>query len=285
MALPPTTTGRKIVVTGASTGFGRCIAELAAAAGWQVLGTVRKDSDAEQLRQKGIATARLDLGVPDSIGPGCEQILQWCGGKLDALVNNAGSTWPGPMELVTMADLRMQFEVNTFGHIDITQRLLPAVRAANGHVLFISSDSTTITPPMLGPYAASKRALEAMAEVMAQETAGQGIRVSIVAPGPYQTAIWGTSLPRGQAYLTAADPRLVLYQQLADQIAKAVDARPMGDPMDLAKVVMTQLVDPAPPLRTVAPLQSRVIGRVKATIGARRFHKLLRWVIARQAAM
>ena len=277
-------TPRKLVVTGASTGFGRCIAEAAQKSGWSVLGTVRKDSDAEQLRALGIATAKLDLAVPESIGPGCADILAWCGGQLDALVNNAGSTWPGPIELVTMADLRMQFEVNTFGHIDVTQRLLPAIRAGRGHILFISSDSTTLTPPIVGTYAASKRAIEAMAEALAQETAGQGIHVSIVAPGPYQTAIWGTSIPRGEAYMETADPRLELYRELAEQLGRASTNRPLGDPMDLARVVLTQLEDPHPPLRTVAPFLSRVIGWVKAVVGARRFHRILRWGIAKQGA-
>ncbi len=278
------TTPRKIVVTGASTGFGRCIAEAALAQGWSVLGTVRKDTDAADLRVKGIAVAQFDLAVPESIGPGCAQILAWCEGNLDALVNNAGSTWPGPIELVTMADLRMQFEVNTFGHIDVTQRLLPAIRAGHGHVLFISSDSTTLTPPIVGTYAASKRAIEALAESLAQETAGQGIHVSIVAPGPYQTAIWGTSIPRGEAYLETADPRLQLYRTLAEQLGRASTNRPLGDPMDLAQVVLKQLNDPNPPLRTVAPFQSRLVSWVRALIGPRRFHKLLRFVIAKQGA-
>jgi NAD(P)-dependent dehydrogenase (short-subunit alcohol dehydrogenase family) len=275
-------TPRKLVVTGASTGFGRCIAEAALTAGWSVLGTVRKDSDADALRAKGIAVAQFDLAVPESIGPGCAQILAWCDGKLDALVNNAGSTWPGPIELVTMADLRMQFEVNTFGHVDVTQRLLPAIRAGHGHILFISSDSTTITPPIVGTYAASKRALEAIAESLAQETADQGIHVSIVAPGPYQTAIWGTSIPRGEAYMEAADPRLEQYRVLAEQLGRASTNRPLGDPMDLARVVLKVLDNPHPPMRTVAPFESRMIAWLRALIGPRRFHKLLRFVIARQ---
>lgn len=276
---------RKLVVTGASTGFGRCIAQAAHAAGWAVLGSVRKDSDAQDLRAQGIAAVQFDLAVPESIGPGCAQVLDWCDGHLDALVNNAGSTWPGPFEVITPADLRMQFEVNTFGHVDVTQRLLPAIRAAQGQVCFISSDSTTITPPIIGAYAASKRALEALAEALAQETAGQGIRVSIVAPGPYQTAIWGTSIPRGEAYLTAGDPRLALYRELAEQLGKASTNRPLGDPMDLARVVLRVLDDVNPPMRTVAPLESRLIALVRGLLGPRRFHRLLRWVIARQGKL
>lgn len=272
---------KTLVVTGASTGFGRCIAELARQQGWRVLGTVRKDADAAALEALGIATARMDLGVPDTIPPGVQTIVDWCGGRLDALVNNAGSTWPGPVELLRRDDLRMQFEVNTFGHIEVTQLLLPALRAAKGHALFISSDSTTLTPPMIGSYAASKRALEAMAEALAQETWDQGVRVSIVAPGPYQTAIWGTSIPRGDVYREGDDPRQALYRTLGDQLAKASLNRPLGDPMDLARIVLRQVADPNPPLRTVAPLQSVLAGKLKALLGPRLFHRLLRRIVAK----
>ena len=274
---------RKLVVTGASTGFGRAIVEAALARGWSVLGTVRKDADAEALGALGVATARLDLAVPASIGPGCDAIAAWCGGALDALVNNAGSTWPGPVELVTMADLRMQFEVNTFGQVDVTQRLLPAIRAARGHVVFVSSDSTTTTPPILGPYAASKRALEALAEALAQETADQGLRVSIVAPGPYATAIWGTSTPRGEASRGSDDPRVALYRPLAEQLRAAAENWPQGDPADLARVVLDVVDDPRPPMRTVAPFSSRAAAWLRAAVGPRRFHRLIRREVARRA--
>jgi NAD(P)-dependent dehydrogenase (short-subunit alcohol dehydrogenase family) len=270
---------RRLVVTGASTGFGRAIARAARARGWSVLGTVRKDADAAALEAEGVATVRLDLGVPDTIGPAADAIAAWCGGRLDALVNNAGSTWPGPIELLSMDDLRQQFEVNVFGHVDLTQRLLPALRAARGRCLFVSSDSTTVTPPMVGAYAASKRAIEAIAESLAQEVADQGVTVIVVAPGPYQTAIWGTSTPRGEAYLDGDDPRLALYRPLAERVAKVSTGRPLGDPADLAAVVLDALHARRPAFRYVAPLSSRARGWVKLVVGERVFHRLVRRAI------
>lgn len=272
---------RHLVVTGASSGIGRAIARAARDAGWSVLGTVRKGADAAALEAEGIATARLDLGRPETLAAGVETIESWCAGRLDALVHNAGSTWPGPIELLSGADLRQQFEVNVFGQVDLTQRLLPAVRLAKGRLLFISSDSTVVTPPMVGAYAASKRAIEAIAESLAQEVADQGVSVVVVAPGPYQTEIWSTSTPRGEAYLAGADPRLALYKGLAERVAKAATGRPLHDPAGLARVVLGALDSANPRFRYVAPLEARARGWVKALVGTRRFHRIVRVAIDR----
>lgn len=272
---------RRLVVTGASTGIGRAIARAAKAAGWEVLGTVRKAADAEALAAEGIAHATLDLGVEGTIAAGAGEILAWCDGRLDAVVHNAGTSWPGPVELQPVADLRSQFEVNTFGPIALTQHLLPALRAAGGRMIFISSDSVTARPPMMGAYAASKAALETLAEVLAAEVADQGITVSVVAPGPYQTAIWGTSLPRGEALLDGGDPRLPLYEVLGRKLGRAALARPMKDPATLAERVVELLEAPSPPWRVVEPFGSRAQGWVKGMLGTRRFQRVYRWGIDR----
>lgn len=269
-------TPRRLVVTGASTGIGRAIATAAQARGWSVLGTVRKEEDARALGALGIAAARFDLAVPETLGPGCDAILAWCGGRLDALVNNAGSSWPGPVELTPIDDIRLQFQVNVFGHVEVTQRLLPALREARGRAVFISSDSVTTTTPMVAAYAASKRAIEAIAESLAQEVADQGVQVIVVAPGPYQTAIWGTSIPRAKQLLLSPDPRMELYRALADRVEKAATSRTIGDPSDIAAIVLGALDDPHPAFRYVAPLQSRVQGLIKSVVGHRRFHRLIR---------
>ncbi len=275
---------RRLVVTGASTGIGRAIAEGALVRGWSVLGTVRKDADADALEALGIATARLDLADSRSIAAGCATINAWCDDALDAVVHNAGSSWPGPVELLSLGDLRQQFEVNTFGHVDVTQRLLPAVRLAKGRMLYISSDSVTVTPPLLGAYAASKRAIEAIAEALAQEVSDQGVSVVVVAPGPFATDIWGTSTPRGDAYVQGSDPRADRYRDLADNLLRTVSNRKLGDAADLAAVVLDALDQANPPFRIVSPFASRVQGMARNLLGARRFHKILLSELRRRGA-
>jgi NAD(P)-dependent dehydrogenase (short-subunit alcohol dehydrogenase family) len=254
----------------------------AKAAGWSVLGTVRKDADAAALEALGLATARLDLGQPEGLAASAQALLTWCEGRLDAVIHNAGSTWPGPLELQPMADIRQQFQVNTFGHIELTQHLLPALRAARGRLIFVSSDSVTTAPPLMGAYGASKRALEGFAESLAQEVADQGVSVCILAPGPYATAIWGTSTPRGEAVLESADPRVALYRELGEKIRKAALSRPMNDPAELGALTVRLLEARHPPLRTVAPFASRAQGTLKRWLGDRLFHKVFRWGIERR---
>lgn len=272
---------RNLVVTGASTGIGRAIAVAAHEAGWRVLGTVRKDADVDALAQLGIASARLDLQDDASVIAGCEEIVGWCAGELHGLINNAGSTWPAPIELMALADLRAQLDLNVVGQVHITQRLLPSIRSAGGHVLFISSDSTVVTPPIVGAYAASKRAIEAIAESLAIETLDQGIRVSVLSPGPYDTAIWGTSTPRGEAYLSAPDPRMTRYQALAEGLRRMTTKRTLHDPRDLAQVALGLLDHAAPPFRTTAPLQSRITSGIRRWIPSRLWFRVLRWLLLR----
>lgn len=273
--------GRTLVVTGASSGIGRAIAVAAVGAGWRVLGTVRRVEDAQSLAALGIASARLDLLDPPSVVAGCAEIVAWCDGRLDALVNNAGSTWPAPIELTTLDDLRAQFELNVVGQVHLTQRLLDALRAAHGRVVFISSDSTVVAPPMVGAYAASKRAIEAIAESLAVETLDQGLTVIVVSPGPYDTAIWGTSTPRGEVYLQGSDARIERYRALAEAVRKLSTGRPLGDPRELAAVVLHALTTARPRFRYVAPLQSRLIAALRSVLPTRWWHRLLRAVINR----
>lgn len=275
---------RRLVVTGASTGFGRDIARLAHAQGWEVLGTVRKDADAAALEAEGLRPARLDLTRPETIASGCAEILAWCGGRLDAVVHNAGSSWPGPIELMDLTDLRTQLEVNVVGHVDVTQRLLPAVREAKGRMVYISSESASVVAPLMGAYSASKRALEGIAEALAQETADQGVTVVVVAPGPYATAIWDTSVPRGDAYLQGDDPRLARYQGLARALVNAMNKRPMHDPKDLAALVVHTLDAPRPAFRYVAPFASRVQNAVRAALPTRWWHTLFLSEVQRRGA-
>lgn len=184
------TEARFLVVTGASTGFGAVTARSAVRAGWRVLATTRNPEAAAALREAGCETATLDLRDGGSIDSAAETIRDWCGGRLDALINNAGTVVPAPVELCDLDEVRSLFETNVFGHIHLTQRLLPALRQARGRVIMVSSEGAVLGTPLLGAYAASKRALEAFAEVLALELDESGVGVHVVAPGPYDTGIW-----------------------------------------------------------------------------------------------
>ena len=187
------------MITGASTGIGRATALGLAASGWTVLAGVRKTADGEALRAGGgerVIPLELDVTDTEQIERAAERVGELAPGGLDALVNNAGSAVGGPLELISMDDLRRQFDVNFFGHVAVTQALIPALRRARGRIVLISSVGGLLTTPYLAPYHASKYALEAAANSLRLELARSHIQVALIEPGSVATPIWEKN--RGQ---------------------------------------------------------------------------------------
>jgi len=188
-----------VLITGASTGIGRATALRLAGSGWTVLAGVRKTADGEALRVAGgerVIPLELDVTDPAQIEQAAERVGELAPSDLDALVNNAGSAVGGPLELISLDDLRRQFDVNFFGHVAVTQALIPALRRARGRIVLISSVGGLLTTPYLAPYHASKYALEAVANSLRLELAGSHIQVALIEPGSVATPIWEKN--RGQ---------------------------------------------------------------------------------------
>ncbi len=170
---------KSVLVTGASSGIGRACVHALDERGWRVFAGVRREADALALARESSALVRpvrLDVTVASQIEEVAQLIDQEVGaGGLDALVNNAGIVKAGPLEFLPLADIREEFEVNTFGPIAITQGMLPLLRRANGRLVTISSASARIALPIIGPYAASKYALEAFLDALRLEVARTGV--------------------------------------------------------------------------------------------------------------
>jgi NAD(P)-dependent dehydrogenase (short-subunit alcohol dehydrogenase family) len=177
-----------VLVTGAGRGIGRAIALELASQGWDVQAGVRRPEDGEQLRRASpkISPVTLDITNPDHLA----QLPETLGGRLDGLVNNAGIVVSGPVEAVSPYNLRRQFEVNLVSQVAVTQAVLPLLRSARGRIVFISSISGRVSSPFMGAYAASKFALEGMADALRVELRPWCIRVSLVEPGSIDTDLW-----------------------------------------------------------------------------------------------
>ena len=171
---------KSVLVTGASSGIGRACAHALDQRGWRVFAGVRRDEDAALARENSgsVWPVRLDVTVASQIDDVARLIEQEVGAAgLDSLVNNAGIVTAGPLEFLPLADIREEFEVNTFGPIAVTQAMLPLLRIARGRVVTISSVSARIALPIIGPYAASKFALEAFLDcAAARSRANRGRR-------------------------------------------------------------------------------------------------------------
>ena len=164
-----------VLVTGAARGIGRAIVDHLASSGWDVIAGVRSEEDANAITNANpqrVSAVILDITDADDIANLSESLPK----RLDAVVNNAGIASAGPMETVSPDDWRKNLEVNVIGQFAVTQAVLPRLRESRGRVVFISSVNGRIATPMLGPYSASKFALEAAGDALRVELKGWASR-------------------------------------------------------------------------------------------------------------
>ncbi|MDI5941216.1 SDR family NAD(P)-dependent oxidoreductase [Micromonospora sp. PTRAS2] len=175
-----------IVVTGASTGMGASTARELARQGFHVLAGVRRDHDADAIRTTGIEPVILDITSSEQVAALAARVAA-DPRTLHALVNNAGIQVNAPVEALPMAQWRRVFEVNLFGHVAVTQALLPALLHDKGRVINISSIGGKAAMPTYGAYAGAKFALEAVSDSLRREVAPLGVPVVVVEPGGVRT--------------------------------------------------------------------------------------------------
>src|SRR5512134_844194 len=191
-------TARFVLITGASTGIGAACAMGCAGQGMTVFAGVRNPDAGAALRARGgaaIIPLELDVTDGESIERAAGMVERHVGDAgLFGLVNNAGIAIGSPLELVPLAQLRRQLEVNVVGQIAVTQAVLPLLRRARGRIVNMGSIAGRGTIPMTGPYSASKHALEALTDALRLELYPWGIEVSIIEPGAISTPIWDKSL-------------------------------------------------------------------------------------------
>jgi NAD(P)-dependent dehydrogenase (short-subunit alcohol dehydrogenase family) len=176
-----------VLVTGASSGIGEATALHLRELGFDAVAAVRKDEDAERLAARGLRTVKLDVTDVDSIAAAREELGD---GPLAGLVNNAGVAVAAPLEFLPLDQLRHQLEVNLIGQLAVTQRFLPALRAARGRIVNVSSIGGRVALPLVGAYHASKFALEAVSDTLRRELLTQGVDVIVIEPGGVKTPIW-----------------------------------------------------------------------------------------------
>jgi NAD(P)-dependent dehydrogenase (short-subunit alcohol dehydrogenase family) len=181
--------------------------------------------------------------------------------RLDGLVNNAGIAIAMPLEFVPLDELRHQLEVNLVGQIAVTQALLPALREARGRIVFVGSIAGRSALPFLGPYAASKHALEAVADSLRVELQPWGIGVSIVEPGTIRTPIWARGAAKADELLAAGESRVEeLYGgRIAAMRRVAAKRGAAGAPPEaVAKVIEEALTADRPRTRSLVGRDARI---------------------------
>jgi NAD(P)-dependent dehydrogenase (short-subunit alcohol dehydrogenase family) len=229
-----------------------------------VIAGVRSKEAAAELRATAsgrLRTLTLDVTDPASVSAAAEAV----GDRLDALVNNAGIAVGGVVEAVPVDELRRQLEVNVVAQVAVTQALLPALRAASGRIVFMSSVSGRAASPALAPYSASKFAIEAIADALRVELRPWGIDVVLVEPGAIGTDMWGAAEQQFDDTVAAmSDEHRRLYAPLLKGARKviAATARRAAPVEKAASVVEEAVTSPRPRTRYLVGADARV--RVRA---------------------
>jgi len=259
-----------VLITGASTGIGRAIAIDLANRGHQVFAGVRKQADGVNLTNinSSIVPVQIDVTDGESIRLTQKQIERQRIKELSfVLINNAGIAVAGPIEAVEIEEFKKQFAVNVFGLVETTQTFLPIIRETRGRIVNMSSVSGLLVSPFLGPYCASKYAVEAISDALRRELAVTGVKVIVIEPGPIQTPIWEKGLGhRDELFSKINKERLEPYRNALDKFIKQVEqvARAAIPAEEVARSVHEALLADDPPVRQI--VTSR-LGHLQVTLG------------------
>jgi NAD(P)-dependent dehydrogenase (short-subunit alcohol dehydrogenase family) len=244
-----------ILVTGASSGFGRSIAELLAMKGYVVFGTSRNPTASETL--PNVSMVPLDVRSDASVRACVDMVLQRAG-HLDVLVNNAGYVQAGAIEEVSLDQAKAQFETNFFGVVRMVKAVLPTMRGqGSGTIVNIGSLAGLVAAPFIGFYNASKFALEGYTESLRHELKPFHIAVSLVEPGFFRTNI-------ARSRQTGADP-IPGYDPWRGRGLRAIARfeEHGGPPTDVAKCVLRIVESPSPRLRYLVGSDARRNARLR----------------------
>jgi NAD(P)-dependent dehydrogenase (short-subunit alcohol dehydrogenase family) len=239
--------GKVWFITGASTGFGRLLAEEVLKAGGRVLATARKPEQIAELTQKYPETARafaLDVTQPEQIAAVAKEAIA-AFGRIDVLVNNAGYGIAGGIEEADEAEFLPVFETNVLGLIRVTRAFLPQFRKQrSGHIINLSSIAGLVGQAGWGYYNTSKFAVEGFSEALAAEMAPLGVKVTIIEPGPFRTDFLG----RSAALIKRVIPD---YEESVGKTREYYYGQPgkqKGDPLKAIHAMMEVVEMQTPPL-------------------------------------
>ena len=242
-----TGTGKVWFITGASTGFGRLLAEEVLKAGGRVIATARKIEQIADLAANYPAAARalvLDVTNPQQIEAVAQDAIA-AFGRVDVLVNNAGYGIAGGIEEATEAEFLPVFETNVLGLIRVTRAFLPHLRKQrSGHILNLSSIAGLIGGAGWGYYNTSKFAVEGFSEALAGEMAPLGVKVTIVEPGPFRTDFLG----RSAALIERVIPDYAESVGKTREYYYGMPGKQPGDPLKAVRAMMDVVESANPPL-------------------------------------
>ena len=271
---------KSILITGCSSGIGLCCAQALHARGYRVFASARKPADAGALQNRGLEALHLDLDDSVSIQAAVDEVLARTGGTLDALFNNGAYGQAGAVEDLSREVLRAQFETNLFGTQELTNRLIPHMRAqGHGRIIYNSSLLGLVAMPYRGAYNASKFALEGLADTLRLELAGSGIHVSLIEPGPIKSRFRANSLAAFQRSIDIEhSAHRAHYEGVLKRLEKVGPAAPFTLPPEaVLKRLIHALEHPRPRRRYPVTVPTYLFAAARRVLP----YAALDWVLAR----
>jgi len=241
------------LISGATNGFGRETALLLAKEGYRVYAGYRSQERGEALLSEAKKTSlpfsvvRLDITEPETISKAIQTVVNEAG-RIDILINNAGYGLAGSLEDLDVDEIRKQFETNVFGHIMLTQKIIPHMRdQRSGTILFVSSMAGQVSYPLFSAYSSSKHAIEAIGESLRYELKPFGIRSIILEPGMFQTGFVKQNLQMNNKTMRPDSP----YQKAAKDAWEEYSAKDSKSPGPevVARKILKILKSARPKLR------------------------------------
>ena len=239
---------KAILITGASTGIGRNMAETLAAAGHFVYAGARKQSDIDELSAiENIQGIRLDVTAQEEIDAAVEFVRSE-GRGLYGLINNAGVSVAGPMIEMSESDMWFQMDVNLFGPYRVTKAFAPLIIESKGRIITTGSIAGVLSGFFSGPYAMSKHAMEAYTDALAAEMQKFDVHVSVIEPGNYNSRI---SRSRVERLIASGETGEGSYykDEIREMLQDNVDRSRFKEPDEVSAAAMQALFEPTPKLR------------------------------------
>ena len=272
---------KAVLITGCSSGIGKCVAVGLAARGYRVFASARRASDVTRLGEQGLEAVRLDLCDTASIREALETVFARTGGKLYGLFNNGAYGQPGAVEDISTDVLRAQFEANFFGWHELTCRVLPVMRRQGyGRIIQNSSVLGLVALKWRGAYNASKFALEGLTDTLRMELRGSGIHVSLIEPGPIESRFRENAYEAFKKNIDVANsPHREAYRRVEARLAVEEKAQPFTLPGDAVfKKVVHALESRRPKPRYYVTVPTYAFGFLRRILPTRLLDMTLRAV-------
>ncbi len=260
---------KTILITGTSSGFGRLVVRPLLGRGFKVICAMRGGQDrlaelfSEEIQKFGRKILAVDLHMesPETYEGAAQLIEEQCASRLDVLINNAGYGLFGAIEDQSIQQIQHQYNVNVFGPVFLTRRMMPYLRNARGRVINLSSVAGLVTFPFYASYSSSKYALESFTEGLYYEAKSQGVQVALIEPGAFKTEFTKKSITWGS---NSGSPQSPYFESTANfkKFLAGSSAR-LGNPNRVVRVMIRLCEKKRIPLRTIVGADARFLYYMK----------------------